>query len=320
MKTLRGRFSISAPPGEFTEIELSVRKPSKEVYYTLDRGELRERVIKSGVYTKDQVELIEKEGCKNVIGNGLCVSPFSGYKYYLSLKKTNEIIKGLKILMEAVASDSAEIIAPKNNPDVIKSFEKCIVKSPNVYLHALNDYYPLGLLEVLHKKLSYQAGPGDYFPGKEGILIIPIEDLFSIYLQVEEPENSSVKPVMLITEKEKFFIWVEKECKISDFLSAAGVPADGIIVRGDLLRGSVVAEPWKEEIGGTSQVFVVSDTGIKLNKCIGCGRCREVCPVRLRCPHSMAVLRKDRGIIPFEEVDGCVCCGLCGYYCPGWKR
>jgi Na+-translocating ferredoxin:NAD+ oxidoreductase RnfC subunit len=320
LKSLRGKFFITRVPGEFEEINLGYKHKdqSRNAYYTFDRTELIEKIIESGVYNEEQMKRIQKEGCKSVIGNGCCVSPFSGYKYYLAKNYSLEIIKGLKILMEAIAPDSTYILAPKNQPEITNFLRQHIEKSPNVSMITLNDYYPLGLVEVLYKRLSNYTDSGDYFPGKEEILIIPIEDLLRIYLHVEEPESANFIPVMLITESKNLFIWVDKECKISELLNRVGISENGSIIKGDLLRGRTVTDPQDEEIGDTSQIFVLAEQIFEFNKCICCGKCSRVCPKGLKYAHARASLSGNRGILPYIEVKGCSGCGLCGYFCPQW--
>lgn len=43
-------------------------------------------------------------------------------------------------------------------------------------------------------------------------------------------------------------------------------------------------------------------------KCIGCGRCAEVCP------HSVFVISGKKAVI--EDIDSCMECGACAMNCP----
>src|SRR3989339_453072 len=178
MRTLRGKYFISDINLNFTEI--NIEEP------------------REGNFDK-----IEYYGCKKVAGNSLCASPFSGHRYYLSLKFPVQIIKGLKILMDAVASDSADIVAPSNFPEVAEAFRVPVEKSPNIYLVRYKDEYPLYFERKLHKRLYSLSVEEDYFPGKEGVLIASVEKLYRIYQQVEEPYNAGLKYISVIYGKEK---------------------------------------------------------------------------------------------------------------------
>jgi len=322
LKTHRGRYTITEIPSEFKEINLGYtgRDLKEQAYYTKYRYELKERVIQSGIYTKSQMDKVEKEGCRVVLANGLCASPFSGYRYYLSIKYSTEILKGLKILMEAVASDNAEIIVPLNRLRVIEAFKKQIERAPNIYMRAIRDYYPMGMVEILHRKINMPQNNMLYYPGQEGVLITPVEDLLKVYLYVEEPENVKFKPLMLFTESEKYFIWAERNMTFSELLEIIKIKNQKLVVVGDLLSGTAATDFDGLKLDDISQVFILDKYTVAPVRCVECGKCVEVCPERLRHTHSMNILGGYKGMMPFNVIDGCIGCGLCGYFCPGFSR
>ncbi len=52
----------------------------------------------------------------------------------------------------------------------------------------------------------------------------------------------------------------------------------------------------------------VATLSLDVNKCLGCGRCLEVCP------HAVFALRERRASI--EDRDACMECGACAKNCP----
>ncbi len=48
--------------------------------------------------------------------------------------------------------------------------------------------------------------------------------------------------------------------------------------------------------------------GLEVDKCIGCGRCAEVCP------HAVLVIREHKAQI--QDRDACMECGACAKNCP----
>jgi Na+-translocating ferredoxin:NAD+ oxidoreductase RnfC subunit len=319
LKTLKGHYPITRVPGDFIEINLGYKKRDlkEKAYYTMDRHMLKERVVRAHVYTDNEMARIEKEGCQTVIANSLCVSPFSGYRYYLSLKYASEILKGLKILMEAVASDNAQIIAPLNCEPVLNAFKSQAERSPNIYMRPVKDYYPMGMVEILHQRIEMLDGRGMYYPGKEGVLITPVEDLLKIYLYVEEPENVDYKPIMLFDRTDRLFVWVQRDMSLMKLMGVLELDCAQMIVVGDLLNGTSVREPEELKLDDISQVFIMDKYSIDCLRCIECGKCVQVCPVELKHTHSMIVLDEKMGMTPFKTALGCMGCGLCGYFCPG---
>ncbi|MFC2091830.1 hypothetical protein ACFLTD_03570 [Elusimicrobiota bacterium] len=286
----------------------------------MDRHELRKLVIDSGILSEEQISVIEKEGCRVVIANGLCVSPFSGYKYYIISRYADDIIKGLKILKSAVDAEYGEIFVPANNQAIVDRVDSYIKKAPNIFMSKIKDFYPRGLLEIFSVKLKYFSVKSPYYPGKEGVLIVPVEDLLKICFFIEHPESADLSPIVFIADDQKYFLWVKKNTVISELLKRLKIKTQGFIIRGDLIRGQAISHPAQETVGNSSQFFVVSDTGICISECICCGRCNEVCPVNLKTTHSMCILYGKKGVIPFKHIVGCVGCGLCSYFCPGMKK
>ena len=52
----------------------------------------------------------------------------------------------------------------------------------------------------------------------------------------------------------------------------------------------------------------VSTLSLGVDKCIGCGRCTEVCP------HG--VFSIDNGKAEIRDIDSCIECGACAMNCP----
>lgn len=52
----------------------------------------------------------------------------------------------------------------------------------------------------------------------------------------------------------------------------------------------------------------VSTLNVNSDKCVGCGRCIEVCPHK--------VLALDSGVVEIIDKDSCMECGACAKNCP----
>jgi Na+-translocating ferredoxin:NAD+ oxidoreductase RnfC subunit len=324
IKSLRGRYRIVKPARDFREVNLGYaeeqQNTSAKAYFTYDRAELRAKVIESGIYSEREIQIIEREGCNKVVASSLTISPFSGYRYYITKRYSEKIIKGIKILMGAVAADSAEIIVSKNFPYIAEACRNYVIKSPNINMIEVSDSYPLGFENILFEKTAETMNGKGYFPGKEGVLITPVDDLLRVYIQVEEAENIRFKPITIITPDENIFVWAPKEITLAQLLKEANIQDTGFLVKGDPLWGNSILYPEKERVENIKRIFIFPELKITLQKCVGCGRCFEVCPAKLNYTHSMAVLDEGVGVIPFDKIKGCIGCGLCGCFCPGWKK
>ncbi|MFW6134080.1 MAG: indolepyruvate ferredoxin oxidoreductase subunit alpha [Elusimicrobiota bacterium] len=324
MKTIRGKFSITSYPVKL-DSSLIQRKPydidTDKDYYNLDRNELKEKVLKSGIYTPEQIKTIESIGCRKVVGNILCVSPFSSYRYNVSILFSKEILKAVKAITVAFAADSAEFLVPENNKKQNRIYKRLIERSPNVFYRPVKDRYPLGFLQVMSKRL-YDFKENDYyFPGKEGILIVPLEKLLRLYMQIKKTNRYRRKPLAIISDDEKIMIWGNDNTKTSKVLtnSFGDSLKNRIVIKGDPLWGSLIQDYENENLDDCCILFVVDKTELFFDRCISCGRCIEICPVKIKYPYSMNTLDINREITCFDNIS-CVGCGLCSYFCPAWKR
>ncbi|MBN2406856.1 MAG: 4Fe-4S binding protein [Elusimicrobia bacterium] len=325
MRTLRGNYFIASLPEDYQEIDRSISEDSlpKRDYYVFDRSELRKKLLESGIYSSKQIEKIESEGCKKIVGNSLCISPFSGYRYYLAKRFSKQILRGLKIIMNAVAADSADIVVPSNNPGLADVFRKEVERSPNIYMRIVRDAYPLGDNRILHRRL-YGLSSADYsgyFPGIEGVLVIPVEELLRLYLAVEDPQYADTKYVSVVSGEKKYFVQIGRSAAICRIIDMLNIGKHEYIIKGDPLSGKAVHDLEHETVADVSQVFAISENPIKPGKCVNCGRCMDVCPVKNRDTHSMIILRSgNKGVLPYAETAGCIGCGLCVFFCPAMKE
>ena len=63
-------------------------------------------------------------------------------------------------------------------------------------------------------------------------------------------------------------------------------------------------------------VLLKSDTVITLN-CIGCGKCADICPVKLTPTLIKKAYEKNKlATLEALNTSKCVRCGLCSYICP----
>jgi electron transport complex protein RnfC len=71
---------------------------------------------------------------------------------------------------------------------------------------------------------------------------------------------------------------------------------------------------------GTSGITVLSERDVRRadeTACVRCGRCVEVCPMRLVPTRlALATRARNRDILGQYHVTSCVECGCCAYACP----
>ena len=116
---------------------------------------------------------------------------------------------------------------------------------------------------------------------------------------IKHPANYRVK---IGTNLSEIILKTEKYNKLKNPVLIAGgammgksIPSDELIVTKDL-----------------NCILVLENKEEKINPCIKCGKCSEVCPRGL----IPSMIISNRNISKDLHIDKCVGCGLCSYVCP----
>ncbi|GAH78877.1 unnamed protein product, partial [marine sediment metagenome] len=92
------------------------------------------------------------------------------------------------------------------------------------------------------------------------------------------------------------------------------------VVAGGPMMGFALGDLNSPVTKGTSGVTVLTDDDVRCpveTNCVRCGRCVDVCPLRL-VPTRIALACRHRDWDQAKRyyVDACMECGCCGYVCP----
>ncbi|MGM0442038.1 MAG: 4Fe-4S dicluster domain-containing protein [Elusimicrobiota bacterium] len=322
LKSLRGKVRINIPRMDLVDYREKKEKSGKDKkrppskFHTEDRDYLREKIIQSGVFTERELLKIEKVGCGRVTGNGMVKYPFIGYRNILLELFNFQIIGGLKLIMKAVAADYGRLIVPRHM-EFINKLDEQIRRSPNIFLKEEKNRYPLGFNEILWKYIYGIKKRDNYFPGKRGNLVVAIEKLIKLYRFIDYSETDENEYVILNYEKINHLFKVNKNTVARELIDKIGGTGK-FVVKNGLLSGQAVKSMEDLRAGNFDNLIILNNYSSKLDGCIGCGKCIEVCPQYLESPHILKIFKNGRGFIPFSKVDGCIGCGLCGFLCPGW--
>ncbi len=315
MKTFRAKLKIWQTPKKITDIRLlpSGERKIKKLPGYIDRKEIREIIINRDIYDACETGRIEKTGCGRIILNQCEISPCSGLRSILSEKESDKIIMGLELFMVAFGSEVGVVCLPKKNRKILNSMLPLVQKTPNVYERLIQDRYPLGIEEVFAR--WYLRQKKDYFPGKDGTLIVTPEKCLNLYNYTMALDEAPLASTICVLNGDNVcYVRAESNMTVKTLLERLEISSTGLIIEGDPLNGRTV-NPGKK-ISDKNVISVLPLNSVSLLQCCGCGICVEVCPVQRRVPRSKKILNFGGGMVPPEQYSGCVNCGLCGYFCP----
>ncbi len=323
MRSLRGNFKITRPPVTFIDhrkkpvTKKKNKSSSPAKYFTEDRKYCRQKVIQAGIFNEKEISQIEKEGCGRVTGNGMVKYPFIGCRNILAELLSFQIIKGLKLLMKAVAADYGQVVVTEKY-GIKKNIKKEISRSPNILFKTKKNRYPLGFNKILWRNNYRLKKNNYYFPGKKGNLVIGIEKLVKLYRFIELSSEDLKKYIIVHHNGSNHLFEVNENITIQNLVDRIDKDVN-LILKDGFLTGRAVKNTEQLRPADFDNIILLKTMKYDLIDCTGCGKCVEICPQYLKVPHILKIFKEGRGFMPFSELAGCIGCGLCSYFCPGWS-
>lgn len=279
---------------------------------------------------------------KLIIVNGAECEPLLRNDQRLMAVDAQEIIRGLKLVMNFTDAEEGVIALKKKYTTAIKALDSEIKGEKKVRLHLLDSVYPAGDEFVIVYEVTGMIIPPGEIPLKVGILVSNVETFRNI--SRAEQERPVISRNLTITGAVKRPLTIELPIgtSVGDALELAGGPAvdDWAIIIGGPMMGEVTGNINHPITKTTSAIIVLpSDHPVVIRKtrnfefdlrkvqstCCQCDYCTLVCP-RALLGHNFKphiIMRQLAMGIPIPVsplMSGaalCCNCDLCGVYsCP----
>ena len=255
-----------------------------------------------------------------LIINGAECEPYLTCDERLMIERGEEIVRGVEIIVKILSPKRVIIAIEDNKPEAIEKMRKCVEGKGNFEVKELKTKYPQGGEKQLIKALLNREVPSGGLPFDVGVLVQNVGTCLAIFEavykgkplyervvtvsgQVENPGNYKVR---LGTAVRKVIEWTGGWRENGDLVIFGG-PMMGIA------QSSLDVPVIK---GTTGILFLQSEKWVEY-PCVRCGRCVDVCPVRLIPTQIMkAVKFGNIELLKEYHVLDCIECGSCAYICP----
>ena len=273
-----------------------------------------------------QVKLMPPPGNKAeiVIINAVECEPYLTADHSLMLKKGEEILVGVSILMKAVNVSRAVIGIENNKPDAIAYLRKLAADYKGIEIMPLQMKYPQGGEKQLIDAVIRRQVKSGALPISEGAVVQNVGTAYAVYEAVQK-NKPLFERVVTVTGKalaspSNFLVRIGTpiRCLID---AAGGMPENtGKIISGGPMMGKALASVDAPVCKGSSGVLLLTkEESVRkpARECIRCAKCVKVCPMGLNPTLLMTATEfQNWDLAEKNYITDCIECGSCSYTCP----
>ena len=259
-----------------------------------------------------------------IINAGEC-EPYITADDRLCREMPEQVISGVKVIMKIFGLSEAHIAVENNKPQAAKSLRACLCTEDGITIDILPAMYPQGAEKQLIWAVTGREVPSGGLPAAVGCAVFNAATCKAIHDAVYEgmPLIRRIITVSGDVVMEPKNLLVPIGTSYNDLLEAVGHSENPYkVLSGGPMMGISQYDLSVPTTKGTNAVTILGHknrAGIHHPQCIRCGRCIDVCPMKLM-PVLMykSLLTNDVEQIKATNMMDCIECGCCAYTCPAY--
>lgn len=258
-----------------------------------------------------------------IIVNCTECEPYLTSTYRLLMEDPASVINGVKILLKAIGVRQAYLAVDNRSLDALNKLEKLLDGSKMIFGRAVDAKYPMEertlLCAVTGRELPVGKSAADM-----GCVVFRAETCAAVFRAFAQgmPYVSRVVTVAGNCIASPQNLSVPLGTSVQDAIDACGGfrKSPSCLVLGSPMTGQAVVGTDHIITKDTAAILALSHVPAESESpvCIRCGRCAQVCPMRLM-PFLIARAAEKGNWTRVEKMGARVCmeCGNCSYICPG---
>lgn len=257
-----------------------------------------------------------------LIANACECEPYITADDILLRTMPQQVLEGMKIVAKMLNPERTVLAIEDNKKEAI-SVMKPLVADANMELAVLPTRYPQGAEKQLIQAVTGRQVPSGQLPSAVHCAVFNAATFAAVYRAV--CLGQSVTERIVTVSGEGIRNPKNIQCRIGstyrEIIESAGGLTDDIwkVVCGGPMMGYAQDDLSVATMKGTNSVLCLSQQRNQEKEnpiCIRCGKCVEVCPMRLQ-PLFLYRYRKDTAALSSFHILDCIECGCCAYTCPG---
>ncbi|MDQ6972935.1 MAG: electron transport complex subunit RsxC [Mariprofundaceae bacterium] len=305
-------------------------------YRAEDPAIIRERIRLSGIVglggavfpTFIKMLRDTKNPVETVILNGIECEPYLTCDHRVMLEHAASVVRGLDVIMHAVAASRAVIAIEDNKTDAVIVVRQAIADAglADVEVQVLPTRYPQGGEKQLIQAVTGKQIPAGRLPMHIGVMCQNVGTTKAIHDAVclGKPLIQRVVTVSGDAVPSPANICVRIGTPMPFLLAQCGLEdLNGVrLIHGGPMMGERLPRTNVPLVKSTNGILAMRQESLysenaQEEPCIRCGHCVEVCPVGL-VPNELAWHCRNDQFDRGQEYDlfDCIECGCCSYVCP----
>ncbi len=308
------------------------RQPLANNYNQTSSSDLRKIISNSGIVglggatfpsSVKQTEI----NINTLILNGVECEPYITCDDMLMRERAREVLSGADIIGHIIKARQCIIAIEDNKPEAIKAIQVAIEQDGTGFFQVsvIPTLYPSGGEKQLIKLITGKEVPKNRYPAELDVLCHNVATAYAIHraIYLAEPLISRITTVTGHGINQPQNIEVLIGTSMKDCIEHCGGytdDSDELIMGGPMMGYSLNSDALPIVKASNCLLITEKTENTQREKhlpCIRCGKCVEVCPVRLL-PQQLywyASSKNTDRLIEHNLFD-CIECGCCAYVCP----
>jgi len=272
----------------------------------------------------------DKKPIDTLLINGCECEPFLAADYRLMLEAPVPLVAGTLLAQRATGAERAVVCIEDNKPQAIEALRSA-AEGTAIEVRVLKTKYPQGGERQLVLAATGRVVPGGGLPLDVGVVVMNIATAAALARAVfrGRPLTHRVVTVSGRGIRAPKNLLAPIGATYGELIRCCGgVTKDAarVIAGGPMMGFTLAAADEASELiptpvtKGTSGITILRREDVQRaaeTTCIRCGRCVEVCPMRLVPTRlAMATRAQNWEILGRYHITACVECGCCAYVCP----